>query len=168
MVNFLLVQQSSYIKYPCFISLWDSRARNEHWVRKKWPERIKLTVNESNIINEPLVARKKNPSASFTYQIGVMKQIVKALPEAENCFNYICRFFPGMSNKKLKAGMFDGFQIRKFMNDTSFIASMNEKKSAAWISFSVVVSNFWETQKQRITFNWLKICFLNLKIWEQR
>ena len=34
MVNFLLAQQSGYTKYPCFIGLWDSRDKAQHWVKK--------------------------------------------------------------------------------------------------------------------------------------
>ena len=76
-----------------------------------------------------------------------MKQFVKALPVHGNCFNYICRVFPGMSNEKLKAGIFDGPQIRKLMNDPNFTASMTEKEFAAWISFTVVVKNFLGNNK---------------------
>lgn len=36
MVNFLLVQNT---KYPCFICLWDSRAKSDHWVSKDWASR---------------------------------------------------------------------------------------------------------------------------------
>ena len=56
-----------------------------------------------------------------------MNQFVKALPEIGNCFDYICRFFPGMSNEKLKAGIFDRLQIRKLINDPGFTASIIEK-----------------------------------------
>ena len=75
-----------------------------------------------------------------------MKQFVKTLPVHGNCFNYICRVFPGMSNEKLKAGIFDGFQIRKLMNDPNFTASMTEKEFAAWISFTVVVKKLFGKQ----------------------
>ena len=34
MVNFLLGQQSGYTKYPCFLCLWYSRARDQHWKKK--------------------------------------------------------------------------------------------------------------------------------------
>ena len=34
MVNFLLGQQSGYTKFPCFLWLWDSRAKHLHWVQK--------------------------------------------------------------------------------------------------------------------------------------
>jgi hypothetical protein len=33
MVNFLLGQQSGYTKYPCFLWLWESRAKHEQWAR---------------------------------------------------------------------------------------------------------------------------------------
>ena len=56
MVNFLLGQQSGFTKYPCFICLWDSRARDDHWVKKEWPPRDSMRVGEANVINEPLVA----------------------------------------------------------------------------------------------------------------
>ena len=147
MVSFLLGQQSGYTKYPCFICLWDSRARSDHWVKKKWPERITLTVNECNFINEPLVPREKIILPPLHIKLGIMKQFVKALPVHGNCFNYICRVFPGMSNEKLKAGIFDGPQIRKLMNDPNFTASMTEKEFAAWISFTVVVKNFLGNNK---------------------
>ena len=147
MVNFLLGQQSGYTKYLCFICLWDSRARSDHWVKKESPERITLTVNDSNVINEPVDPREKNHFATFTHHIGFMKQFVKALPVHGNCFNYICRVFPGMSSIKLKAGIFDGPQMRKLMNDPNFTASMTEKEYEAWISFTVAVKKLFRKQQ---------------------
>jgi hypothetical protein len=57
MVNFLLGQQSGYTKYPCFLCLWESRAKYEHWTRKDWPPREYMVVGGQNEINELLVAR---------------------------------------------------------------------------------------------------------------
>ena len=34
MVNFLLGQESGYTKFPCFLFLWESRAQDQHYVRK--------------------------------------------------------------------------------------------------------------------------------------
>src|SRR6187551_3881335 len=51
MVNFLLGQQSGYTKYPCFICMWDSRAKHQHWEKLNWPPRDTLTVGASNIVN---------------------------------------------------------------------------------------------------------------------
>ena len=42
----------------------------------------------------------------------------------------------------MKAGIFDGPQIRKLLNDDKFTDSMNDREKAAWISFKEVVENF--------------------------
>lgn len=55
MVNFLLGQQSGYTKYPCFLCLWDSRAKKEHWTKENWPLRESLVPGQRNVINKPLV-----------------------------------------------------------------------------------------------------------------
>ncbi|GBM84225.1 hypothetical protein AVEN_94425-1 [Araneus ventricosus] len=39
MLTMLLGQQAGYTKYPCFLSLWDSRARDLHWTKADWSVR---------------------------------------------------------------------------------------------------------------------------------
>lgn len=147
MVNFLLGQQSGYTKFPCFICLWDSRAKNDHWIKKDWPLRNNMTVGKQNIINPPLVARDKIILPPLHIKLGLMKQYVKALDKISPCFVYLSRKFPGLSNEKLKAGIFDGPQIRLLMKDNDFIRSMNNLEAAAWTSFVAVVKNFLGNQK---------------------
>ena len=36
LVNFLLGQQSGYLKCSCLWCLWKSRARDQHWVKEEW------------------------------------------------------------------------------------------------------------------------------------
>ena len=56
MVNFLLGQQSGFTKYPCFLSIWDSRDRAQHYTKKDWPLREELVPSRAwNIINNALV-----------------------------------------------------------------------------------------------------------------
>ena len=59
MVKFLIGPQGTYIKYPCFLCLWDSRAKDKHWEQKLWPFRKTLTVGERNIIHQQLAERQK-------------------------------------------------------------------------------------------------------------
>ena len=148
MANFLLGQQSGYTKYPCFICLWDSRARDDCWVKKEWPPRDSMRVGEANVINEPLVAKEKIIiPPPLHIKLGLMKQFVKALPVTGDCFNYICRAFPALTIQKLKAGIFDGPQIRKLIKDPYFVQSMTDRESSAWQSFVVVTQNFLENRK---------------------
>ena len=60
-----------------------------------------------------------------------MKKFVKAHKKDGDCFKYICTKFPGSTIEKLKAGIFDGPQIRTLINDGDFPNSINEKESCA-------------------------------------
>lgn len=142
MVNFLLGQQSGFTKYPCFICMWDSRDRAQYYVKKDWPAREQLVPGARNIINEPLVEREKILIPPLHVKLGLMKQFTRALDKDGRCFNYLRRAFPGLTIEKLKAGIFDGPQIRQLIKDTEFQNSMNTLECAAWKSFVQVVNNF--------------------------
>ncbi|GBM00554.1 hypothetical protein AVEN_146917-1 [Araneus ventricosus] len=55
MLTMLLGQQAGYTKYPCFLCLWDSRARDFHWTKTDWSLRGALTPGEKKCINTTLV-----------------------------------------------------------------------------------------------------------------
>ena len=76
-----------------------------------------------------------------------MKQFVKELNKDGNCFKYICTKFPASTIEKLKAGIFDGLQIRTPINDRDFPNSMNEKESCAWSAFVEAVKIFLGNRK---------------------
>ena len=99
-------------------------------------------MGDKNIINEPLVPRDRIILPPLHIKLVLIKQLVKALDKDGECFKYICRSFPGLSIEKLKAGIFDGPDIRKLMQDENFILSMNPLKADAWRVFVGVVQNF--------------------------
>ena len=76
-----------------------------------------------------------------------MKQFVKALNKTGSYLKYICRKFPGLSNEKLKADIYDGLQIRMLMKDSDFTSHMNNIELCAWNSFKDVVKNFLGNHK---------------------
>ena len=79
MVNILLGQQAGYVKYPCFLCLWDSRADDQHWQRKDWPVLEELVVGENNVINEPLVDLDSILLPSLHIKLDLMKQICQGI-----------------------------------------------------------------------------------------
>ena len=101
-----------------------------------------MVVGEKNIITEPLVDREKIILPPLHIKLGLMKQFVRALTRDGTCFGYICRKFPGLSMEKVKAGIFDGPQIRELMRDQGFQSSMNDIEESAWSSFCTVAENF--------------------------
>ena len=142
MVNFLLGQQSGYTKHACFLCMWDSRDKANHWVKKDWGPRITLRAGDKNIINEPLVPRDRTILPPLHIKLGLIKQLAKALDKDGESFKYICRSFLGRSIEKLKAGIFDGPDIRKLMQGENFIVSMNPLEADVWRGFVGVVQNF--------------------------
>ena len=70
-----------------------------------------------------------------------MKHFVKALDTDGYCLKYLCESFPALSFEKIKAGVFDGPQIRQLMKDNAFPNSLNETERRAWFSFASVVEN---------------------------
>ncbi|KAI6646874.1 hypothetical protein LOD99_9143 [Oopsacas minuta] len=70
-----------------------------------------------------------------------MKQLVTSLDKDGPYFKYICRLFPAMSNEKLKAGIFDGPQVRSLIRDTGFVQSMTILESSERSGFVLVVNN---------------------------
>ena len=143
----ILGQQSGFTKYPCFLCEWDSRNRAQHWVQKEWPKRKSLEVGNKNVINESLINRDKILLPPLHIKLGLMKQFVRALDRKGECFQYISRKFPEISDSKLEAGIFDGPQIRTLMRDDNFTKHMNELEKNAWLSFKEVTKNFLGNKK---------------------
>jgi hypothetical protein len=44
-----------FTNYSCFLCLWDSRATDQHYIQKVWPERGRLIPGMHNVIHEVLV-----------------------------------------------------------------------------------------------------------------
>ena len=123
-MNFLLGQQRGFTKHPCHLCLWDSRDRDQHWVKQDWLPRPQLQAGGPNLIEQPLVDRSKIVTPPLHIKLGLTKQFVKALNKDQECFQHIRQTFPGLSCEKVKAGIFDGPQIRKLIDDRSFEGTM--------------------------------------------
>ncbi|XP_076367169.1 uncharacterized protein LOC143255416 [Tachypleus tridentatus] len=147
MVNFLLGQQRGFTKYPCYLCMWDSRAREKHWSQKEWPIRETLKAGMPNIVNDPIVSREKIIFPPLHIKLGLMKQFMKALNTDGECFQHIFSVLPGLSFEKIKAGVFDGPQIRALVRDQEFARKMNDKERTAWLSFVAVMANFLGNKK---------------------
>ena len=100
-----------------------------------------------NVIHEPIVSRDKIIFPPLHIKLGLMKQFVKALHLDGECFQHILCTFPGLSCEKIKAGVFDGPQIRALVRDQTFVRAVNDKEKAAWLSFVDIMKNFLGNKK---------------------
>ena len=132
-VDLKMGRQSGFTKYPCFLCMSDSRDRAQHFTKKDWPLREELLpCKERNVINDPLVVRNRILFSLLHIKLGLIKQFTKALDKDGDCFTYLCLAFPGLAIEKLKAGIFDGPQIRQLIRDPEFENSINEVELEAW------------------------------------
>ena len=159
-LSILLGQQGGYSKYPCFLCLWDNRAKNEHWIREQWPKRNEFTVGEKNIFNKNLVSPDKVLLPPLYIKLRLMKQDVKSLDKSGKCFKYICQKVLFLSYEKLKAGVFDGPNIRQLLKDKEFIETMNPEEKNGWVAYSQIVNNFLGNTKPPKYKTLLKLCLI--------
>lgn len=142
LIAILLGLQGGYTKYCCFLCLWDSRARAQHYKKKVWPKRSNFVPGERNIQNSSLVDPMNVLLPPMHIKLGLMKNFVKSLDKEGHGFSYLRKIFSKMSDAKLKEGVFVGPQIRKVFKDQNFENSLNTIELKAWTSFKKVAQNF--------------------------
>jgi hypothetical protein len=92
-ISLLLGQQGGYMKYPCFLCLWDSRADNMHYTKKVWPERTEFVPGSYSMKQEPLIDLKKILLPPLHIKLGLMKNFVKALDKDGKTIKYLVTNF---------------------------------------------------------------------------
>lgn len=129
--------QGGYTKYPCYLCLWDSSADALHYKQHSWPKRI--------------MSRMKRLWRPITFwclccrQVwGSMKQFVKALRKDSEYFK---RFFPKLSEAKVKAGIFVVPQIKKVIPSEEFPELLSIHEKQAWLSLKAVFHGFLVNKK---------------------
>ena len=144
--------QLDHTKFCCFLCLWNSRARTEHYVRKDWqirdqlskdwPIRDEIEQGKYNIMHKPLVKSDRIFSPSLHIKLGLFKQFVKALHKESSTLAYLAEKFPSLSQAKIKEDIFIGLQIRKIALDETFITHLKSKGKLAFETFKKVCDNF--------------------------
>ena len=66
------------------------------------------------------------------------------------CLQHLICTFPGLSSEKIKAGVFNGPQIRTLVLDQGFTQTINDKEKAAWLSLVDVTNNFLEKKSTKL------------------
>ena len=106
------------------------------YTKNYWPLQEELVpCKERNVINDPLVDGDRILFPPLHIKLGLIKQFTKAFDKDGNYLTYLCQAFPGLAMEKLKAGIFDGPQIRQLIRDPEFENSMNEVELEAWKAF---------------------------------
>ena len=78
-------KQGGFTKYSCFLCLWDSRDRENHYNHKVWQTKENLEKSFFNVIEEPLVDASKILLPPLHIKLGLMKQFVNSLDKNSTC-----------------------------------------------------------------------------------
>ena len=100
--------QPGYTKFCCFLCLWDSRARTEHYVCKHWPARDEIEQGKHNIKQNLLLLSDRIHLPPLHIKFDLFKQFVKALDKDSFAFAYLAEKFPFLSKTKIKEGILIG------------------------------------------------------------
>lgn len=75
-------------------------------------------------------------------KLGVIKNVVKALNKKGPGFQFLKQKFPALSDAKIKEGVFIGPDVKKLIDDHSFVTTLNLTEKEAWMAFVAVTTNF--------------------------
>lgn len=146
-VALLMGLQAGNTKYPCFLCLWDSRARNAHYAQDNWPRRVVYVPQRENVQNQPLVDSKTIIFPPLHIKLGLIKQFTKTLPLDTAAMNRLKQMFPSLSIAKIKEGVFIGPDVDKILNDREFFLVLSAEHKAALTALKNVVEGFLGNRK---------------------
>lgn len=141
-INMLMGMQAGYTKFMCFLCEWDSRADDQHYIKKHWPARKNYVPGKANVESQPLVDPQNILLPPLHIKLGLIKNFVKKLKPGGGPLSYLKQKFPRLSEAKIKEGVFVGPQIRKLLNDSEFEKTLDRVEKMAWKSFKEVVNGF--------------------------
>ena len=99
-------------------------------------------AGQIEFLSHPLVEPSKILLSPLHIKLGLMKNFVKALDREGRGFAFLLQKFQQKSMEKIKAGIFDGPQIRELIKDTSFDDALNPAELSAWLPLKSVIANF--------------------------
>lgn len=154
-VGMLTGLQSGYTKFCCFLCLWDSRARDQHYSGRTWPARDQHVIGEANIHNAAWVEKSNIILPALHIKLDLMKNFVKALSPDSGAFSYLEKKIPKLSTQKIKEGIFVGPQIKKLLNDLEFAETLTRPEKKVWygMHFEALFKVPWGTTRATIFAN---------------
>ena len=100
-------------------------------------------------------SKRENYIPTSSHQTQLKETICKSALVGQ-CFLHICQFFPDLSIKNLKGGVFDGLDIRKLIKGENFASHMTTLEVNAWNAFVGLVQNFLENHRSNEYVNVFK------------
>jgi hypothetical protein len=141
-LGLLTGMRKGFTKFCCFLCLWDSRARFEHYERDSWPHRSEWNPGEWSVEHVPLIPIRSLYIPPLHLKLGIVKNFIKSLSANESAIDFLQTRFPTLSKCKVKEGIFNGPDIRKLIRSVEFDSKLNLTELDAWKSVKDVICGF--------------------------
>ena len=152
MIALLFGMQQGYVQHMCVYCTWQSRTKDKDLL---WSTNFALRTVDNVKVGENSIIRE--PSISFAHidkiippplhiRIGIMYAFLTAIlgpskRQSPQMVTYLMAKF-SKTEAKVKAGTFDGKQIKKLFSDNQFINFLEPNEKKAWKSFMTVSEDF--------------------------
>jgi hypothetical protein len=152
LINILTGLMAAASKYPCVHCLWDSKyAGSDKYTKTNWPERSNEINRKYNVVRAPLVPPAKILMPPLHIKIGLTTQLFKKIYQQNTeVIKVLKTMFPNLSDAKLKAGVYDGPQIREmFKKEVLLKQKMSRDEIHAFTCLQNVCEKFLGNQRAR-------------------
>lgn len=147
LINILVGLMGAASKHPCVYCLWDSKyKKSDKYTKTDWPARpqwSEATAGKYNAIKPPLVPASKILMPPLHIKIGLVTQLFKKIFQKNSAVrNVLHNIFPTLSQAKMKAGVYDGPQIRKIFENKDLPKALKTEEYHAFSCLKEVSENF--------------------------
>lgn len=177
LINILSGLMGAASKNPCAFCLWDAKYKGQDKFSKKdWPSRPQWSTNTTgkhihNAIKPPLVPISKILFPPLHIKIGLVTQLFKKVYALNlKARKELSNLFPSLSQAKMKAGVYDGPQIRRMFASTNLADSLNaepEQNNAFSEAFSALKDVCESFLGNRRSLNYLQVIENMMKCYEK-
>jgi len=91
-----------------FLCMWDSQAREKHYIVKEWTAREDFIPSKHGVTDAHIPNPRKMILPPPHINLGLMKNSVKFVDKSGEVFLYWSRKLPSLSSSKVKRGIFVG------------------------------------------------------------
>ena len=154
-----------YTKFCWFLCEWYNMDRKHHYNQKQWPKWESLNPRQKNVVHTPLINPKKVHLPPLHIQLGLIKNVIKAMDQNSVGFMYLKNKFPRINDAKIKEGIFVWPQIRALIQDIKFEDQLHEVEKPPWKSSKNLLPIFWEIIQQTTITIWQLVLYSPTKLW---
>ena len=118
-------------KQPCILCLWNKFSNNQHYTKRNWPSRQDIWTNKGIQVN----------LSQYHIKLHLVEKFIKALDKKGKAFAYLYQKFDQKSMDKIKAGLFDGPEIRKLVKYHDFHDTLNPLQLSIWLAITIIIED---------------------------